>query len=235
MEQTQPKKIIPRLTLSQTDKEELLVGIKKNGMKYSVRKHRKAFFMPDIWKKLMIALGTPKSQFTAAFLVQTGARINELRFVEERDIDYDRNTLNLRVTKTKAKKKGEGRGKPRTILMNSHFIKELKKQFKGIPPGSKITILSTPAFNIALKKALKDIGKDDWYMYSAHSIRKTHGNWLNLMNSLGMMKCDATELCLRLGHDYNTFLSDYGSPAIMNMNDAMLIKEILGDLYERRV
>lgn len=40
----------------------------------------------------------------------------------------------------------------------------------------KIKTLSTPAFNTALKKALKEIKHPEWYMYSAYSIRKTHGN-----------------------------------------------------------
>jgi len=62
-------------------------------------------------------------------------------------------------------------------------------------------------------------------MYSAHSIRKTHGNWLKILSNLRMINCDTSEICLRLGHDYNTFLHDYGSSGVMDSKDVMLIKK----------
>jgi integrase len=220
---------IKSLELKKTEKEDLLMGIRSDGKKYSVRKHRKSFFMPDIWNELLNNL-SKKGKLTAEILIQTGARINEARNIEERDVDYDRNTIRLRVTKTKARKKGEERGSPRTIPINSRFIKQLKKYFKD-KENKKLEILSTPAFNIALKKSLKKIGKDDYYMYSAHSIRKTHGNWLKILSNLRMINCDASEICLRLGHDYNTFLKDYGSSGVMDTKDVLLIKQIFGDLY----
>jgi integrase len=218
---------IKSLTLEKSDKEDLLVGMRTDGKKYSVRKHRKTYFMPDIWLKTLQNL-SKRGKLTAELLIQTGARINEIRHIEERDIDYERNTIRLRVTKTKARKKGEERGSPRTIPINSQFIKRLKKYFKE----GQIKPLSTPAFNIALKKALKEIVQD-YYMYSAHNIRKTHGNWLKILSNLRMINCDASEICLRLGHDYGTFLRDYGSSGVMDSKDVMLIKQILGDLYER--
>lgn len=221
------------LELKQTDKEDLLQGIKKDGSKYSVRRHRKSFFMPDVFKKLLEELPTEKSKLTADVLIQTGARINEVRHIEERDIDYNRNTIRLRIVKTKAKKVGEERGSPRTIPINSEFIKRLKKHFSKLPAGSKIGILTTPGFNMIMKSTLQSMGLKDWYMYSAHSIRKTHGNWLKVMGNLKMMNVDATEICLRNGHDYQTYLKDYASSGTMNTTDVLIIKEILGDLYSQ--
>lgn len=222
-----------RMELKETKKEGLLIGTKRDGTSYSVRKHRKVYFMPDVWLKFADALKSQKAKLTAEILIQTGARINEARHIEERDIDYERNTLRLRVVKTKARKKGEERGVPRTIPMNSAFIKRLKKHFAGLPKGQMIGILSTCAFNIALQVALRKIKKEDWYMYSTHNIRKTHGNWLKAMMNLGLMKIDASEICLRLGHDYNTFLKDYGSSGVMNNQDIQAIQKVLGDLYQR--
>ena len=224
-----------RMNLSKTDKEDLLVGTRKDGMTYSVRKHRKSYFMPDVWIKFVENLNSEKAKLTAELMIQTGARINEIRHIEERDIDYNRNTIRLRVTKTKARKKGEERGVPRTIPINSNFIKRLKKHFSGLSKDSKIGVLSTPAFNIALKKSLQKIKLPDWYMYSSHSIRKTHGNWLKIMGNLRLMNVDATEICLRNGHDYNTFIKDYGSSGVMDTKDVMLIREILGDLYSQNM
>lgn len=221
-----------KLKLSQTKQEGLLEGTRRDGKKYSVREHRLIYFMPDVWKKFYEALGSKKSKLTAEVLIQTGARINECRHIEERDIDYERNTIRLRVTKTKAKK-GERKGKPRTIPINSKYIKRLKKHFLPKESNEKLGILSTPAFNIAMKKAMQEIKIPEWYMFSAHNIRKTHGNWLKIMGNLRLMEIDATEICLRLGHDYNTFLKDYGSSGVMDNKDVMLVKEILGDLYQR--
>ncbi|NQV00319.1 MAG: site-specific integrase [Parcubacteria group bacterium] len=220
------------LVLTQSDKEMLSVGVRKDGKAYSVREHRMIYFMPDIWNKFIKALPTKKSRLTAEALVQTGARINEVRNIREDDIDYDRNTIKLRITKTKARK-GETHGKPRTIPVNSKFIKTLRKHFSTKKPGELIGLLSTSAFNIALKKALKEVGVKDYYMYSAHNIRKTHGNWLKVMGNLKIMQVDAMEICLRLGHDYNTFLKDYGSSGVMDNRDILLIRDILGDLYQR--
>lgn len=223
----------PRLKLLKTDKEGLRVGIRTDGKSYSVREHRLMYFMPDIWVKFFNALKSDKAKLTAEILIQTGARINEARNVEERDLDYERNTIRLRITKTKVRK-GETTGKPRTIPINSHFMKKLKKHFSELPQGSKIGLLSTPSFNVAMKKALKKIEFPEWYMLSAHNIRKTHGNFLKLLGNSRMIECDAMEICLRLGHSYQTFIQHYGSSGTMSSQDLVTIKNLFGDLYHRQ-
>ena len=222
-----------RLNLKKVN-EDLLLGITRQGKKYSVRANRMAFFMPDIWFKFFEKLNGEKAKRTAEILIQTGARINEARNIKKKDIDWDRNIIKLRVTKTKARKSGEERGKPRNIPTNSLYIKKLKKFFNNKQDDDYIDILSTPAFNIAIKKTLQRIDLKDYYMYSAHNIRKTHGNWLKVLGNARMIDCDAMEICLRLGHDYNTFLSSYGSSSSMNPEDMIKIKKIFGDLYERK-
>lgn len=228
-----------RLKLNASE-EGILVGTRSDGKKLSVRQHRFSYFMPDVWKKFYELLGSKKAKITAHVLINTGCRINEGRYIEERDVDYDRNTVTLRITKTKARKESEKKGKPRPIPISSDFAKFLKKTFKDLPKGASLSsgkvYLSTPAFNIAIKKALvklKDIRVNP-KMFSAHSIRKTHGNWLKIMGNLRLMDIDATEICLRLGHDYGTFLKDYGSSGVMDNKDITLIQEILGDLYRSR-
>ncbi|MCK9429478.1 MAG: site-specific integrase [Candidatus Omnitrophica bacterium] len=221
-----------RLDLEDSGKEGLKQGIRTDGKKYSVRENRMSYFYPDIWLKVVNNLTSDKAKLTAETLIQTGARINEARNIRKDDIDFERNTIKLRITKTKTKK-GEKKGKPRTIPINSEFIKKLKKEFKDKQDDSMIGLLSTPAFNIALKKALEKSNVKDGYMYSAHNIRKTHGNWLKILGNLRIMNIDAMEICLRLGHDYNTFLKDYGSSGVMDTKDVILIQKILGDLYRR--
>jgi integrase len=223
-----------KLELQKTSIEGLLQGVKSDGKKYSVRENRMGYFMPDDWLRFFNTLKSKKAKLTADVLIQTGCRINEARFLEERDVDYNRNTLTLRITKCKAKK-GEKVGKPRTIPISSQFSRRLHKHFSNLTPGEvKIGILSTPAFNIAMKNALKRMGYKDWHSLSAHNIRKTHGFWLKVLGNLNIMDIDASEICLRLGHDYNTYLKSYGSPGVLNNKDIVIIQNVLGDLYSRR-
>lgn len=223
-----------KLILRESKDEGRLLGKREDGQIYSVREHRMSWFMPDLWLKLIENLRSSKARRTAQVLIQTGSRINESRNIEKRDIDWERNTVKLRITKCKAKKK-ERKGKPRTIPISSQFTRQLKKFFKKGDDNKSINLLSTSAFNLALKKALKEINdpSNPYYMFSAHNIRKTHGNWLKIMGNLRIMNVDPAEICLRLGHDYNTFLKDYGSSGVFGNKDVFTVKKILGDLYQR--
>ena len=222
----EPKK----LDLKEVEGKELRVGTRSDGKTYSVRDHRQAWFNPEDWNKLLKVL-KKKQIWTAEVLIQTGARINEARHIKLEDCDFERNTIKLRITKTKARK-GERKGKPRTIPMDTKFMRRIKKHFEETK-AEYIGVLSTPAFNIGLKLGLTRANIKDPYLYSAHNIRKTHGNWLKIMGNLGLMKVDAMEICLRLGHDYNTFLKDYGSSGVLSNQDILLIKKIFVDLYQR--
>lgn len=215
-----------KLDLEKTDKENLLVGYKTNGMKYSVRDHRLRYFYPDEYMKFFDALKNDQQRLTSDFLINTGARINEARHVKVADIDWERKNIMLRKTKVRAKK-GERNPKPRTISVSSQFIGRLKKYVRDKSNDEYIGILSTPAFNICLKKALQTAKIHDWYMFSAHNFRKTHGNWLK---ALGI---DIGEICNRLGHDYNTYLKDYASSDIFSFKDKQDMRLILGNLYAR--
>lgn len=206
------------MDLKKTNKEDLKVGIKNDGRKYGVRANRDRFFFPDEWGKFFDCL--KKSQkYTFMFLINTGARINEAKNVKLEDIDLNRKRIILRVTKVKAKK-GEKNPRPRIIPISSQFVKFLKKN----PDGK---VLSCPAGNIAMKKALKKAGIKDYYMFSLHNIRKTLEIWLM---SLGV---DALPLTAHMGHDIKTAAQHYVSPDIFSWDERKQIRLIIGDLYER--
>ena len=196
-----------------------------NGITYSVRQNRDRFFYPNEWKQFYNKL-SENQRITFATLINTGARINEVRHIKVEDIDFDRNTIVLKVTKVKAAK-GEKNSRPRTISVSSQFIKGLwtLKKEKGLKAEDYIPILSTPAANICMKKTLMELGIKDWYMFAVHNVRKTHGNWLKAMG------IDGAEICIRLGHDYDTFIRSYGSPDIFSGQDLQDMRSILGDLY----
>lgn len=209
------------------EKDGLNVGVRNNNVKYSVRTNRSRFFYPDEWIKFFDNL-KPSQKITFDILIQTGARINELINIKVGDIDFERNTIILRVTKVRAKLK-EKNPKPRTINVSTQFLRRLKSYLKSKNilerNEEKIGLLSKPASHIALKKTLQKIGIKDWYMFSVHNIRKTHGNWLK---ALGI---EGAEICSRLGHDYDTLIKSYSSPNIFNSNDKQKMRVIFGDLY----
>lgn len=209
----------------------LKVGMKSDGKEYSVRDNRDRYFYPDEWERFYAVL-KPSQQMTFDFLINTGARINEATHVKVSDIDFSREikTVILRETKVKAIK-GDKNPRPRTIQISNEFARKLKRYISENEPSLKfddyLMLLSKPATATAMKKALKRINISDWYMFSPHNIRKTHGNWLK---ALGV---NPTEICLRLGHDMNTFLSSYGSSDIFGKKDKDKMREILGDIYEQ--
>lgn len=198
---------------------------KSDGSNYLVRHNRDRYFYPNEWNSFFNCL-KKKQQFTFDILLSTGARINEIRHIKVEDVDFERNSILLRVTKTKATK-GEKHPRPRTVSISSQTSKKIRKWINenNLKVGDYLGILSTPAANIAMKKALILAGIKDTYAFSVHNVRKTHGMWLKAIGVEGQ------EICLRLGHDYNTFLRSYGSPDIFNYQDLQNIRLLLGDLY----
>lgn len=217
------KKDIKRLTLTEVS-EGLMVGIKKDGKKYSVRKDRSRYFFPEEWNKFYNSI-RPESQPLYDLLINTGARIEEALNVKPEHFDQDRKNLTLWVTKKKAKKQ-ESFGKKRTFVISSQFLRRMNSYIKskGIKEGEVLFPISKQAVSQMLKRTTKKEFKD-WYMFSLHNIRKTHGNWLKAL------EIPAEEICLRLGHDYNTYLRHYGSANLFDRKDKMLMIKILGDVY----
>ncbi len=202
--------------------------IRKNGRSYSMKENKMRFFFPkefiEFEKQLKL-----KQHHTVRCLLNTGARINEIRNVRIEDCDLDNKRITLRITKTKAKK-GEKHGKVRTIPISSEFAKYLKKYFREneLKDEHFIGILSTPATLIAIKNAARKSNIDDWRNFSAHNLRKTLEVWLM---ALGVSDLPLTA---HLGHDIKTAASHYVSPDIFGHEEKLLIRSILGDLYDHR-
>lgn len=217
-----PKKKNSPLKLTET-KKDLSSGTRQNGSAYSVRSNRDRFFFPKEWKNFYDAL---KSQQKKTFdcLISVGARINEIRNLKQEDVDFVNKRIILRVTKVKARK-GEKHSRPRTIPISSQFARRLKFYFQDKKNDDYIGLLSTPASNIAMKKALQKAGIKDWWMFSVHNIRKTIENWLM---ALGV---DGVTISRHFGHDIHTALQHYASPDIFSGKEKTEMREIIGDLY----
>jgi len=203
----------------------LKVGIKSDGKKYSVRDDRSRYFFPEEWIKFFNSIKKEK-QAIYDILINTGARIEETFNIKPKDFDWERNNLTLRVTKIKARK-NERVGKKRTFVISSQFSRRMKKYISNnkIKDDEIIFKVTKQAIWQMLRRGLKKSGiKDDWN-FGLHNIRKTHGNWLKAL------EIPAEEICLRLGHDFNTYLKHYGSATIFDRKDKLLMIRILGDVY----
>lgn len=214
-----------KLSLQKTESEGLRIGIKSDGKKYSVRDDRSRYFWPEEWIKFFDSIKEEK-QPIYDILINTGARIEEALNVKPKDFDWERNNLTLRVTKMKAAK-GERVGKPRTFQVSSQFARRMRKYISDnkIADDQIMFPVTKQAVYQMMRLKLKSLGVKDWYNFSLHNIRKTHGNYLK---ALGI---DSGEICYRLGHDLNTFIKHYGSANIFDRKDKTLMIKILGDLY----
>jgi len=196
-----------------------------SGKTYTVRNNRDRFFFPKEWGKFFDSL-KPSQKKTFDCLISTGARINEIRNVKMEDIDFVNKRMILRVTKVKAKK-GEKNSRPRTIPISTQFVRRLRAYLKDKNNEDFIGLLSTPASNIGMKKALQKAGIKDWYMFSVHNVRKTLENWLM---ALGV---DGVSISRHFGHDIHTALQHYASPDIFSHKEKQEMREVIGDLYFR--
>lgn len=233
--QSKPKKI-PLILTPVPGKEGLFQGINSRGKIYSVRKDRHIYFFPDEWLELTGAMKQEQKDFFDGLLI-SGARIDEWLHVRPRDFSWDRNTLRLYVTKMKAKKK-ENKvlgGASREFIMSSQYIRRIRAYIKRNNINDDDFLFPMTKQNAwqLLRRKLQKIGVENYYQYSLHNIRKTCGMWLKTLQSRGR-DLDISEICMRLGHDYNTFLKHYGSPSIFSDQDRDKMIDILGDVYGLR-
>lgn len=186
------------------------------------------FLFPDEWKNFIRSILKSKQLLLYKFQFNTGARFDEAIHIRTMDFDFDRNNVRIWKTKVKAKKK-EKVGKPRTISLSSKFSKRMKRFCSDKNLSDYLWNISLAGYNQLLKSRLKKIGVEASQEFSSHNIRKTHGMYLK---ALGV---DIAEICTRLGHDYNTYINHYGSADVFSEKDMRAIRDLLGDLYQRRI
>jgi integrase len=206
-------------------------GMRSDGKSYTKKANINRFFFPGEYIELEDKL-KPNQRHSIKFLLNTGARISELQKAQVQDFIYNekgRSRLILRHTKTKAKKGEFRQGKVRDVPLSKQFSKYLNKyiQEKGLKPEDTFNILTASAINDSLKKTAQLVKINHPEDFSCHSLRKTLEVWLM---AIGV---DSLPLTAHLGHDIRTAASHYVSPDIFSWEDKKLIRQIIGDLYER--
>ncbi len=234
--ETKAGKTIKRLSLSPVKgKDGLFEGVKSDGKKYTVRSDRHRYFRPKEWLTFLDCIKSNR-RILFGTLLQTGARIDEALNLKPKDFIWEENSVILRVTKAKAKK-GESKilgGKRRNFGVSSQYIRKIRKYIREnkISDDSYIFPVTKQAVSQMFKRALVKASLKEWE-FSLHNIRKTSGMWLKTVQRRGS-DLDVSEICLRLGHDHNTFLKHYGSPSIFTDQQRDKIIDILGDVYKLR-
>ena len=211
----------------------LFQGTKSNGINYTVRADRHRYFYPNEWTKFLENVKEDK-RILFETLLQTGGRIEEILNLKPKDFIWDNNSVTLRVTKSKASK-GESKvlgGKIRNFGVSSQFIRRIRKYIKdnNITDEDLIFKITKQGVSQMFKRVLTKSGLKEWE-FSLHNIRKTSGMWLKTVQRRGY-DLEGDEICLRLGHDHNTFLKHYGSPSMFTDQQRDKIVEILGDMYK---
>ena len=199
------------------------VVLRDGWRKYTIRENRDRYFFPDEWMAFYDCLKT-KQKLTFQFLVCTGARISECRGVKVGDVDLERQNIVFRWTKSRNK---DGTRKIRTIPISSEFKKYLIAAIKSrnLSSEDNFPLLSIPAANIAMKKALRKAEIPDWKMFSVHNVRKTMEMYLLALGIDGM------KIVQHMGHSMAIALKHYTSPEIFNYEDRQKMRQIIGDLY----
>ncbi|HUS50561.1 MAG TPA: site-specific integrase [Candidatus Paceibacterota bacterium] len=198
--------------------------IRKDGKKYTIREDKLRFFFPDEWMVFFDNLKGPKQKLTFHFLINTGGRISEVSNIKIQDIDFDRLSIIFRFTKSRNK---DGTRKIRVISISESFSKYLKKIIKefNLQSTDNFPILSIPAANIALTKALVKAGIQDYKNFSVHSVRKTAECWLLSLD------IDSLKVAKHIGHTIAIAQKYYVSPDTFSWEDKQMMREIIGGLY----
>ena len=185
-----------------------------------IKEDKYRFFYPPDFEKMLDYLNK-NGKFTAKFMINTGSRINEARgFKQEPVFDNERKNIVLLHTKVRARLK-EKTPRSRTLPVSKPFFNLLKAEL----PTHRI--LSTNAFNIALRAACKKAGIRNYEQFSSHNLRKTFATWLL---SLGV---DGFKLAKHLGHTPNELAKDYATNDVFNHKDKQIMRSILKDLPDR--
>lgn len=181
--------------------------------------NKKRFFYPPQFER-MLDYCNKNQKYTCKVMINTGARINECRYIKRNNLSFERKSIVLERTKVRAKL-GERIPEPRTIAVSSQFFKYIKENIQ------ERRILSTNAFNIGLRMACIKAKIQNPEQFSSHQIRKTFATW---MLSLGV---DGFKLAQHLAHTPNELARDYATNDVFSHKDKTIMRSILGNLPDR--
>ena len=177
---------------------------------------RKKFLYPFQFQNIF-ELANSRQKYNLLVMINTGARINEIRNVKKTHLDKERKNIYLWKTKVRAER-GETQPDPRIIPVSTKFFNYLYKNI------DTFKVFSTNQYKHFLQQLAKECEVENWKDLSSHNMRKTFGTWMLALNINGF------KLAQHLGHTPEQLLKDYASPDIFNQDDKDRMREILDDL-----
>ena len=214
-----------RLNLINTEKEGLQVGIKNNGVKYSVRKNRNRIFSPNEWISFYSQIKKDKCPIFNT-LINTGARINEIINIKKSDFNFIEGTLTLRIIK---KRTSWSDGNQRIIPISTEYLKYIKQYCLNFKDNDLLFPITKQAVYQLMRRSLKKSGIEDYWNFGLHNIRKTTETWLCSLN-VGL-----PIILKHFGHNQSTALSYYIQIDFFKIEDKVLMRKIIGDLYSNQI
>lgn len=218
-----------------------------NGKIYSIRSDRSKYFFPNDWENFYKTIKNKKHKLLFNVLLMTGARIMEAVHLKPKNFDYNRKTITFEVIKHRtAKKNFYATGKTRTFQISEKLLRQVKsyvnnnkldqdeflfmknKEFPlnyfslTNPEKKKYYWKYTESYRRLFKRKLELAKTIDREYLSLHNIRKTYGNWMRVFD------IPMAELCYRMGHDINTYMSNYGSSLIFTPQERRKIMGLIG-------
>ncbi len=181
---------------------------------------------PKEWILFLKSIDKPRYKNRMMYEIQlnTGARFNEVRNIKREDIDLGKKLIFLKVTKSRSP---FSNGEPRIIPISTLFRNKLFHYLeeRNLKPNEYLFKVSQAGYNELLKVKLKIIGVRDYKEFSSHNLRKTLENWLVALD-IGSLK-----ILKHFGHDESTAIRHYIQIDYFSLEDKVLIREIIDDLY----
>jgi len=237
-----------KLTLERI-KEGLRIGRKSDGKTYSVRDDRRRYFFPDEWEAFIKQFKNREHKFFFITMLHTGGRIMEVLNLRYSDINAERSEVEFKTVKQrKARSNFYAVGKSRRFNVASNFIKEYKSFIRGktfrlndyifldnlkLPENydllsnndkKKHYVSKAIGYSALLKRKISKTNVKDPFNFSPHNIRKTYGMWMRVF------KLEMMDLCYRMGHDMDTYMTHYGSSLIFSDSERRKIEKIMGEV-----
>jgi len=189
---------------------------------YTRKPNPKRFFYPAEFNKFVAEIKNSKHKFVLEFLLNTGARYDEARQVEVRDINFEREMVLIKHAKG-------GHGRQREVIISSGFARKIESYIRENNIG-KLDGLNFPSIQYAekmIKKYCKAADINDPENFSCHTFRKTLENWLVALN------VNIFEIQQHMGHTLDVAHVHYIANQYITQDDKVLIRSILGNLFQK--
>ena len=201
-------------------------GKKVSLRQYKRKQNLKRFFYPQEWLKFLQTIENQDHKFWFELLLHTGARIDEARAIQVKDVNLERETLVIK----KPKRSLGATNKQREIEISTYIKNRMVSYVKQKNLGKFDTfgIPSTQFMDKVIKQYCEKAGIEDYYDFSCHNLRKTCEQYLIALN-VNVLSVQA-----HIGHTIDVIFAHYVGTSLFKMEDKILIRTIMDNLFNKQ-